>query len=121
MAGLESGADEFLIRPLKPSLVRVRVRTMLRNKALIDSLEEAETILFALAKTKDECSQLDGGETSPRETRLHAPGNQLHRRRYIERRNNSIFFSTSTSGGLLSSLALNMDSTSSSVKTMIIF
>jgi putative two-component system response regulator len=49
MAGLESGADEFLIRPLRPSMVRVRVRTLLRNKALIDSLEEAETILFALA------------------------------------------------------------------------
>lgn len=50
VAGLESGADEYLVRPLKPSLVRVRVRTLLRNKVLIDSLEEAETILFALAQ-----------------------------------------------------------------------
>jgi len=50
MAGLESGADEFLIKPLKPSIVRTRVRTMLRHKALIGSLEEAETILFALAQ-----------------------------------------------------------------------
>lgn len=60
VAGLESGADEFLIRPLKPSLVRVRVRTMLRNKALIDSLEEAETILFALAQAVEHRDRYTG-------------------------------------------------------------
>ncbi len=46
VAGIESGADEFLLKPLQPSIVRSRVRAMLRNKALIDSLEEAETILL---------------------------------------------------------------------------
>lgn len=51
VAGLESGADEFLIRPLYPTAVRTRVRAMLRNKKAIDSLEEAETILFSLAQT----------------------------------------------------------------------
>lgn len=51
VAGLESGADEFLIRPLHPTAVRTRVRTMLRSKKAIDSLEEAETILFSLAQT----------------------------------------------------------------------
>ncbi len=50
IAGISSGADEFLIKPVRPDLVRTRVRAMLRNKALIDSLEEAETILFALAQ-----------------------------------------------------------------------
>ncbi|MEP7352650.1 MAG: HD domain-containing phosphohydrolase [Acidobacteriota bacterium] len=50
IAGLESGADEFLLKPLQPALLRTRVRTLLRSKALIDSLEEAETILFALAQ-----------------------------------------------------------------------
>jgi putative two-component system response regulator len=60
VAGLESGADEFLIRPLKPSLVRVRVRTLLRNKALIDSLEEAETILFALAQAVEHRDKYTG-------------------------------------------------------------
>src|SRR5947209_4897725 len=50
IVGISSGADEFLIKPLHPSVVRTRVRAMLRNKALIDSLEEAETILFALAQ-----------------------------------------------------------------------
>jgi putative two-component system response regulator len=51
IAGISSGADEFLIKPLHPSVVRTRVRAMLRNKLLIDSLEEAETILLALAQT----------------------------------------------------------------------
>lgn len=47
--GIDSGADEFLVKPLLPSLARTRIRNMLRNKAVIDSLDEAETILFALA------------------------------------------------------------------------
>lgn len=51
IVGISSGADEFLIKPLHPSVVRTRVRAMLRNKSLIDSLEEAETILLALAQT----------------------------------------------------------------------
>jgi putative two-component system response regulator len=51
IAGIDSGADEFLLKPLKPALMRSRIRSMLRNKALIDSLEEAESILFALAKS----------------------------------------------------------------------
>lgn len=50
IAGISSGADEFLIKPLHPGVVRARVRAMLRNKALVDSLEEAESILFALAQ-----------------------------------------------------------------------
>lgn len=51
IVGISSGADEFLIKPLHPAVVRTRVRAMLRNKTLIDSLEEAETILLALAQT----------------------------------------------------------------------
>ena len=49
-AWAESGADEILMRPVAARLVRTRVRAMLRHKALVDSLEEAETILFALAQ-----------------------------------------------------------------------
>jgi len=66
IAGIASGADEFLTRPLHPESVRTRIRNMLRNKAAIDSLEEAETILFALAQavekrdkyTGDHCDRL---------------------------------------------------------------
>lgn len=50
VAGIDSGADEFLTRPLHSIVVRTRIRAMLRSKAAIDSLEEAEAILFALAQ-----------------------------------------------------------------------
>lgn len=64
--GIAAGADEFLTKPLHPEVVRTRVRAMLRNKAAIDSLEEVETILFALAQmveardsyTSDHCERL---------------------------------------------------------------
>jgi putative two-component system response regulator len=48
---LNSGADDLLAKPLHPQLVRARVRAMLRQKAALDTLEEAETILFALAQS----------------------------------------------------------------------
>jgi putative two-component system response regulator len=59
IAGIDSGADDFLVKPLRPDLVRTRVRSMLRTKALTDSLEQAETILFALAQSvehRDPCT-----------------------------------------------------------------
>src|SRR5260370_21122887 len=60
IAGISSGADEFLFKPLHPAVVRTRVRAMLRNKALIDSLEEAETILFALAQAVEQRDTFTG-------------------------------------------------------------
>ncbi len=60
IVGISSGADEFLIKPLHPAVVRTRVRAMLRNKALIDSLEEAETILLALAQTVEHRDKYTG-------------------------------------------------------------
>lgn len=60
VTGIESGADEFLIKPLHPTLVRTRIRSMLRNKALVDSLEEAETILFALAQSVEQRDKYTG-------------------------------------------------------------
>src|SRR5579863_4101851 len=60
VAGFESGADEFLVKPLQPTLVRARIQAMLRHKALIDSLEEAETILFALAQAVEHRDRYTG-------------------------------------------------------------
>lgn len=60
IAGIASGADEFLLKPLHPDVVRTRVRAMLRNKAAIDSLEEAETILFALAQSVEKRDKYTG-------------------------------------------------------------
>src|SRR5580700_4364715 len=34
IVSISSGADEFLIKPLHPAVVRTRIRAMLRNKAL---------------------------------------------------------------------------------------
>ena len=66
VASLESGADEFLVKPVRPSVLRGRVEAMLRAKRTMDSLEEAGTILFALAQaveardkvTGDHCQRL---------------------------------------------------------------
>jgi putative two-component system response regulator len=60
IASLESGADDFLLKPLKPTLVRARVRAMLRHKAATDSLEEAESILFALAQSVEQRDRYTG-------------------------------------------------------------
>ena len=60
IVGISSGADEFLIKPLHPSVVRTRVRAMLRNKTLIDSLDEAETILLALAQAVEHRDKYTG-------------------------------------------------------------
>ncbi|MBI2686194.1 MAG: response regulator [Acidobacteria bacterium] len=48
--GIDAGADEYLTKPLHPSVLRARVRALLRHKTAIDTLDEAETILFALAQ-----------------------------------------------------------------------
>jgi putative two-component system response regulator len=52
--GISAGADEFLLKPLAPALVRTRIQSLLRHKSAIDSLEEAETILFALAQAVEQ-------------------------------------------------------------------
>lgn len=54
VAGLDAGADDFLVKPLQPAILRTRIRRILRNKRVVDSLEEAETILFALAQTVEQ-------------------------------------------------------------------
>ena len=58
--GIDSGADEFLVKPLLPSLARTRIRNMLRSKAVIDSLDEAESILFALARSVEQRDKYTG-------------------------------------------------------------
>jgi putative two-component system response regulator len=50
IAGLESGANEFLVKPISPTALRTRIRAMLRTKHVIDSLDEAESILFAMER-----------------------------------------------------------------------
>lgn len=52
-AGVRSGADELLAEPFDPDLLRARVRSMLRHKAKLDSLEDSENVLFALAQAAE--------------------------------------------------------------------
>jgi putative two-component system response regulator len=57
--GIEAGADDFLGKPLDPSELLARVRSLLRMKAYTDELEHAESVLFSLALSlegRDSCT-----------------------------------------------------------------
>lgn len=47
--GIETGADDFLTKPIRPRELYARVRSLLRIKSLTDNLESAETVIFSLA------------------------------------------------------------------------
>ncbi len=51
---IEAGADEFFVAPLRPRVLRARVQASLRQKAIIDSLDDSETVLFSLAQSVEE-------------------------------------------------------------------
>ncbi len=51
---IEAGADEFFVTPLRPRAFRARVQASLRHKAMIDSLDDSETVLFSLAQSVEE-------------------------------------------------------------------
>lgn len=46
----ELGADDFLTKPFQPVEVLARCRSLLRIKALVDELDSAQTVVFALAR-----------------------------------------------------------------------
>jgi len=49
IAGIESGADDFLSKPVNREELRARVRSLIRLKQFTDELESAETVLCSLA------------------------------------------------------------------------
>jgi putative two-component system response regulator len=51
---IDAGADEFVVRPFRVPALRARVQASLRHKAMIDSLDDSETVLFSLAQSVEE-------------------------------------------------------------------
>lgn len=51
---IEAGADEFFTAPLRPQAFRAKVQSTLRHKAMIDSLDDSETVLFSLAQSVED-------------------------------------------------------------------
>jgi putative two-component system response regulator len=51
---IDAGADEFLTHPLRPRSFCARIQASLRHKAMIDSLDHSETVLFSLAQSVEE-------------------------------------------------------------------
>ena len=47
--GIESGADDFLSKPVHQEELLARVKSLVRMKRYTDELESAETVLFTLA------------------------------------------------------------------------
>jgi putative two-component system response regulator len=47
---IEAGADDFLTKPIDPSLLSARLRTQLRLKRLTDQLESTECVIFSMAR-----------------------------------------------------------------------
>ena len=51
VSGIECGADDFLSKPLHKEELIARVSSLLKLKHFTDELENAETVLFALARS----------------------------------------------------------------------
>lgn len=51
LRGIEAGADDYLEKPIDTRELEARVRALLRTKRRNDGLEQAEDVIFALART----------------------------------------------------------------------
>ncbi len=51
VASIEAGADHFLAAPLNFRALLARIRSSLSRKAMIDTLDDPETVLFSLARS----------------------------------------------------------------------
>jgi putative two-component system response regulator len=51
LEGIKAGADDFLTRPVDPSELLARVRSLVTLKWRTDELERAESVLFSLARS----------------------------------------------------------------------
>jgi putative two-component system response regulator len=73
IAGITAGADDFLTKPIDHTELLARVRSLLKLKKHTDDLEQAESVLFALAQSiegKDPYTQNHCERLSDYATRL---------------------------------------------------
>ena len=61
IAFMGAGADAFLGGPLHPELLRARVRSVVRHKAVVDRMEGSEAILMSLAQAVEHRDNITGG------------------------------------------------------------
>jgi putative two-component system response regulator len=50
LQGIEAGADDYLQKPADPEELEARIRALLRTKRRNEQLEQAEAVIFALAR-----------------------------------------------------------------------
>jgi putative two-component system response regulator len=82
--GIQSGADDFLTRPVDRAQLLARVRSLLKLKMRTDELERAESVLFTLARsiegkdpyTHGHCERL-AAYSSQLGERIGLPENQI--------------------------------------------
>lgn len=61
LRGIEAGADEFISKPIDKTALLSRLRALLRTKRSTDLLEDAETVIFALAHAVESRDPSTGG------------------------------------------------------------
>lgn len=54
ISAIEAGAEAFITAPLRPRTFRARVQASLRHKAMIESLDDSERVLFSLAESVEQ-------------------------------------------------------------------
>lgn len=61
LKSIEAGADAFISKPVDKEELRTQVRAFLRNKRTTDALEDAETVIFTLARAVEGRDEMTGG------------------------------------------------------------